>query len=81
MLRISCNPLPIRGVILETPTAKATAAITRPRSFHVVDSTAAALRRYEEARMALLADVSIFPLDNQWSYENQGHYSDETYVE
>lgn len=64
-LRRSCSPLPTRGVILCTPTANATAAIARPRSLHVVESAPAALRRYEDAVMALLAEVSIFRLDER----------------
>jgi len=42
------------------PTANAVAAIANPLSFHVVDSTPAALRRYDAQVMALLADTSGF---------------------
>lgn len=41
------------------PTAKEAAAMATPRSFHVVDSTPAAKRRYEDAVMALLAETSV----------------------
>ena len=57
-LIISCRPLPMRGATEWIPTAKAAAAMATPRSFHVVDSTPAAKRRYEDAVMALLAETS-----------------------
>lgn len=58
-LRISCKPLPMRGATECMPTAKAAAAMATLRSFHVVDSTPAAKRRYEDAVMALLAETSV----------------------
>jgi hypothetical protein len=46
------------------PTEKAAAAMATPRNFHVVDSTPAAKRRYEDAVMALLADTSVDVVSN-----------------
>lgn len=40
-------------------TANETDAMAKPRSFHVVESTPAAFKRYSDAVIALLADVSI----------------------
>lgn len=39
-------------------TANDTEAMAKPRSFHVVESTPAAFKRYSDAVIALLADVS-----------------------
>lgn len=59
-LIISCKCLPTRGTKVCIPTANALAAMAKPLSFHVVDSTPAALRRYDAQVIALLADTSSF---------------------
>lgn len=57
-LKTSCRPLPTRGATVCMPTENAAAAIANPLSFHVVDSTPPALRRYEAQVIALPADTS-----------------------